>query len=76
MSTTTPTRAPTADRLAELVIELSGAGTEQARAAVAAAIADHGEEGDKLLAVAQALVVLRSSSPIRPQGPPALTSLR
>lgn len=47
------------DRLTELVIHLSGAEDEPARVAVAQAIEQHGDWGDGLLNVAEALVALR-----------------
>ena len=56
------TRTRTHDRLAELVHELSGVGPDRARAAVDAAIARHGDDGDALLNVADALVSLRSTT--------------
>jgi len=51
------------DRLTELVICLSDAGSEVARDAVADAIERHGDWGDGLLNVADALVNLRNGSP-------------
>ena len=47
------------DRLTELVIHLSGAESAIARSAVAAAMQRHGEWGDGLLNVADALVGMR-----------------
>ena len=50
------------DRLTELVICLSEAGPDDAREAVVDAIERHGDWGDGLLNVAEALVNLRNAS--------------
>ena len=50
------------DRLTELVIHLSGADGEVARIAVEDSIEIHGDWGDSLLNVAEALVTLRNDA--------------
>lgn len=50
------------DRLAELVVCLSGADDESARHALDAAADRHGEWGDTLLNVADALVAIRGNA--------------
>jgi hypothetical protein len=63
------------ERLTELVIHLSGAGTGRAREAVAEAMVQHGEWGDGLLNVAEALVALRRMSDCSASQPePALST--
>ncbi len=47
------------DRLAELVVELSGVKPDDARDAIDAALARNGEDGDRLLNVAEAIISLR-----------------
>ena len=47
------------DRLAELVVELSGVEPDDARDAIDTAIARNGEDGDRLLSVAEAIISLR-----------------
>ncbi len=54
------------DRLTELVICLSGADDGAARVAIADAVERHGDWGDGLLNIADALVMLRRDSDIEP----------
>lgn len=53
------TRALVHDRLAELVVELSGVEPDDARDAIDAALERNGEEGDQLRNVAEAIISLR-----------------
>lgn len=53
-------RALAAERLAELVVELSGVDEAPARAAIRDAMHRYGDAGDNLINVADALVNLRA----------------
>ena len=55
-------RAKAHDRLAELVVELSGVEHANARDAVADALARNGDAGDQLLNIADAITTLRSGA--------------
>ncbi len=55
-------RADTHDRLAELVVELSGARHETARIALEDAFARNGDTGDQLLNIADAIITLRNGT--------------
>jgi len=53
-------RAKAHDRLAELVVELSGVEHANARDALTDALARNGDAGDQLLNIADAITTLRS----------------
>ena len=53
-------RADAHARLAELVVELSGAEADDARDAIDDALARNGDTGDQLLNIADAIITLRS----------------
>lgn len=55
-------RADAHHRLAELVVELSGVGPENARIALDEALARNGDAGDQLLNIADAIITLRSGT--------------
>lgn len=56
---TSPSRARAHDRLAELVVVLSGARHHEARDAITEAIDRNGDAGDNLINVADAIMALR-----------------
>lgn len=53
-------RADAHARLAELVVELSGAEADDARDAIDDALARNGDAGDQLLNIADAIITLRN----------------
>lgn len=53
-------RADAHARLAELVVELSGAEADDARDAIDDALARNGDTGDQLLNIADAIITLRN----------------
>ena len=55
-------RALAHDRLAELVVELSGVRHNNARHAVDQALARNGDTGDQLLNIADAIIKLRNGA--------------
>lgn len=55
-------RALAHDRLAELVVELSGFEHDDARSALEAALARNGDTGDQLLNIADAIITLRNGA--------------
>ena len=55
-------RAHAHDRLAELVVELSGVRHESARLALDDALARNGDTGDQLLNIADAIITLRNGT--------------
>jgi hypothetical protein len=55
-------RADAHNRLAELVVELSGVGPKNARNALDEALARNGDSGDQLLNIADAIMTLRNGS--------------
>ncbi|MEM7143374.1 MAG: hypothetical protein AAF548_20330 [Actinomycetota bacterium] len=57
---TTTSRARAHDRLAELVVELSGAPIDDAKGAIDDALARNGDTGDQLLNIADAIITLRN----------------
>lgn len=57
---TLPSRARAHDRLAELVVVLSGARHDDARTAIDHAIDRNGDAGDNLINVADAVAALRN----------------
>ncbi|MEQ8842988.1 MAG: hypothetical protein RIB98_18575 [Acidimicrobiales bacterium] len=58
----TDSRALVHDRLAELVVELSGARHANARVALEDALARNGDTGDQLLNIADAIITLRNGT--------------
>lgn len=59
---TVDSRAAAHDRLAELVVELSGVTRDEARGAIDAALARNGDTGDQLLNIADAIITLRTGT--------------
>lgn len=55
-------RADAHDRLAELVVELSGVEHANARNALDEALARNGDTGDQLLNIADAIITLRNGT--------------
>jgi hypothetical protein len=55
-------RADAHDRLAELVVELSGVAHANARTALDQALARNGDTGDQLLNIADAIITVRSGT--------------
>lgn len=55
-------RAKAHDRLAELVVELSGVEHANAREALDEALARNGDTGDQLLNIADAIITLRNGT--------------
>lgn len=55
-------RADAHDRLAELVVELSGVEHSNARNALDEALARNGDSGDQLLNIADAIITLRNGA--------------
>ena len=65
-------RALAHDRLADLVVELSGVDHANARDALDAALARNGDTGDQLINIADAIITLRNgaaevSAPVSPK---------
>lgn len=58
----TASRALAHDRLADLVVELSGVDHANARNALDAALARNGDTGDQLLNIADAIITLRNGA--------------
>ncbi|MFT5204693.1 MAG: hypothetical protein ACI9C1_004104 [Candidatus Aldehydirespiratoraceae bacterium] len=52
-------RAPHHTRLAELVVELAGARTDDAQQAIDVALSRNGDTGDQLINIADAIISLR-----------------
>jgi hypothetical protein len=59
---TLDSRADAHDRLAELVVELCGVGSANARTALDDAFARNGDAGDQLLNIADAIISLRNGA--------------
>ena len=70
---TSPSRARAHDRLAELVVVLSGARHDDARDAIDHAIDRNGDAGDNLINVADAVTALRNATADGPGDPVAET---
>jgi hypothetical protein len=68
------TRPLPVDRLTELVIHLTGAHDDTARDAVSDAVDRHGDWGDGLLNIADALVTLRRTPRTGAQEPAGVTT--